>query len=416
MKALGPGGARTTAERDLLLDADAAEQAGDLGTATAKLRAHLALQPADAAARVRLGRLLIATGEPASARELLAPVDRADGSPSAALANRLLAHLDENEGALAAAQVRWERVLADDIDDAEATAHLRALAPDAARMPTDPVLGTLVSPDGVRLSRFRLVRELGRGATAAVYLVRDERLDLSLALKVLHPQLAAAARADARERFFAEARLAARLRHPGIVAIYDIDETTRCLAMELIPGGSLRERMRAFGRSSAGVPPEAVEILGTARSLLAALDHVHASGIVHGDLKPGNLLVRSPADVVLADFGVAHFADGASPTEQQAGTPLYLAPEQFRGAPPSTATDLFAAGAILWELTHGRPARRHGDLLASLHTAVPPVDVARLATLGAGASRLAAVIDGLMTSAPAHRLPSARAALAALDV
>jgi tRNA A-37 threonylcarbamoyl transferase component Bud32 len=411
------------ADRDLLLDADAAERAGDLATSITKLRAHLAVAPADEAARGRLGGLLLAMNEPITAREVLAPLDRLDGSPAAVQTNRLLALLDEREGALGAAEVRWERVLADDVDDPEARAHLRALIPDAGRLRGDLTLGTLVAPEGVRLSRFRLLRELGRGASAAVYLVRDERLELPLALKVLHPQLASAARADARERFFSEARLAARLRHPGVVAIYDIDEDTRCLAMEFVSGGSLRERMRAGGRAPGGdragaggaASVDPAEVLGTARSLLAALAYVHEARIVHGDLKPGNILLRRPGEIVLADFGIAQFADASPAEERPAGTPLYLAPEQFRGAPATTATDLFAAGALLWEMAQGRPARRHGDLLATHQVEPPLVERARLASLGAAGARLAAIIDGLMAVPADRRPPSARAALAALD-
>ena len=414
MKAATPG-------RDLLLDGDAAERAGDLATAAAKLRAHLTLVPDDEATRVRLGRLLLTMGEPVTAREILIPLDRPDGSAPAVQANRLLALLDEREGALAAAEVRWERVLADDIDDAEARAHLRALAPDAGRLRGDLALGTLLAPEGVRLSRFRLVRELGRGATAAVYLVRDERLDLPLALKVLHPQLASASRADARERFFGEARLAARLRHPGVVAIYDIDEATRCLAMEFVPDGTLRERLRAAGRGGTvdsvegdATVIDAAEVLATTRSLLSALAYVHQAGIVHGDLKPGNILLRQPGEIVIADFGVAHFANAAPVGDRPAGTPLYLAPEQFRGAPPSAATDLFAVGAILWEMAEGRPARRQGDLLAAHHNPPPAIDRIRFAGLGETGTRLAALIDALMATTPGQRPESAAAALAIL--
>lgn len=414
MKAASPG-------RDLLLDGDAAERAGDLATAAAKLRAHLLLVPGDEATRVRLGRLLLTMGEAVTAREILTPLDRPDGSPPAVQANRLLALLDEREGALGAAEVRWERVLADDIDDAEARAHLRALAPDVGRLRGDLALGTLLGPEGVRLSRFRLLRELGRGATAAVYLVRDERLDLSLALKVLHPQLASAARADARERFFSEARLAARLRHPGVVAIYDVDEATRCLAMEFVPEGTLRERLRTAGRGGAveyapddDAVIDAAEVLATARSLLAALAYVHQAGIVHGDLKPGNILLRRPGEVVIADFGVAHFANAAPSEERPAGTPLYLAPEQFRGAAPTPATDLFAVGAILREMAEGRPARRHGDLLAAHHRELPPLDRSRLAALGEAGARLASLTSALMSTAPGDRPESAAAALSVL--
>jgi serine/threonine protein kinase len=331
-------------------------------------------------------------------------------------ANRLLAELDEAEGALAAAYLRWERVLADDIDDPQARARVSALRPDEDHRPSDLMLATLVSPEGIRAARFALIRELGRGATSAVYLVRDERLALPLALKVLHPQLAAAARAGARARFFTEARLAARLRHPGVVAVYDVDEETRSLVMEYVAGGTLRDRLRAAAhlRPAAQAALPAEEVLATARSLLAALAYVHDAGVVHGDLKPGNLLVRQPGQVVLADFGIAHFAAAAATLHDlPAGTPLYLAPEQFRGARASMPTDLYAAGAILWELAVGHPPRRQRDLLASAGAPAPPLPPAAAETLTAASPALAPLIEALMATAPSTR-PAAPLALASL--
>jgi hypothetical protein len=422
-----------TPDLDLLLEADHAERLGDRSAAASKLRAYLALhahggdgdgdRDGHGAVRLRLGRLLVALSEPASARQVLAPLDHSEDQALATQANRLLATLDDSEGALTSAQIRWERVLADDIDDPEAHERLRSFRPhpDDTRWPSDLSLGTLVSPEGVRMSRFRLIRELGRGATAAVYLVHDERLGLPLALKVLHPQLAAASRAHAREKFFAEARLVARLRHPGVVAIYSVDEAARCLAMELVEGGTVRDRLRAVGtrnrQENAGAASgiDAVEVLATARSLLDALAYVHGAGIVHGDLKPGNILLRGPADIVLADFGVAEFAAVAAFDERPAGTPLYLAPEQFRGAPPSPATDLFAVGAILWELALGHPARRHSDLLSAadrIEAGAVPIET--LAALGDLAPRLTSLIAALMSIDPRQRPPSASAARTAL--
>src|SRR5699024_799835 len=139
------------------------------------------------------------------------------------------------------------------------------------------------------------------------------------------------------------------LRHPGVVAVYDFDETTPSLAMEYVPGGTPRDRIRHAGPSGAAVA--AAGVRAGAGPLLHALAHVHEAGVIHGDLKPGNVLLRSPGEVVLADFGGACLGGAAAGNDQ--GTPLYLAPEQFRGASASAATDLFATGAILWELASG---------------------------------------------------------------
>ena len=205
---------------DLTVAAEAAERTGDMVAAATALRGLVERDPADARARLRYARALAAAGRRAAAREALAAFDDPASPPPDALAaevHRAVAALDEADGRREAAALRWERVLADDIDDAEARARLRALRPDAPAAPGGGA-ETLVAPEGTAALRYRLRRELGRGATAAVYLATDETLGIELALKVLHPQLASAARADARRRFFAEGRVAAGLRHPGVVS------------------------------------------------------------------------------------------------------------------------------------------------------------------------------------------------------
>jgi tRNA A-37 threonylcarbamoyl transferase component Bud32 len=364
-------------ERDDLADAERAERVGDPMGAALALRRHLERHAGDGVARLRFARVLIAAGEHGAARQALAPLEaqlekasRREGTealpglPSERDVERALAELDEADGAVASAAARWERLLADDIDDAQARARLARLRPSAPAPPRASdragTAETLVSPEGVETLRYRLVREIGRGATATVYLARDEALDLSVALKILHPQLATH-RAEPLGRFLAGARLLAGLRHPGVVAVYDVDEPARALAMEWIAGGTLRARLAAHPD---GLPPD--ELVATARRLLATLAFLHARGVVHGDLKPSNLLLRAPGEVVLADFGAAVQIDSQSGAERRGdsgGTPLYLAPEQFQGAPASAETDLYAAGAILWEAATGQALRSHAELL-----------------------------------------------------
>jgi hypothetical protein len=347
-------------ERSPLAEADRAERAGDPIAAAVALRRHLGENADDHPARLRLARLLIAAGERTAAREVLDRLETTERAGTRGLwrdVERALALLDEAEGALAGAAARWERLLADDIDDAQARAHLGRLRPAGPSAPRPDESATLVSPEGIDLLRYRLVREIGRGATATVYLARDEALEVSVALKILHPQLAAGPLG----RFLAGARLLASLRHPGLVAVYDVDETARALAMEWIEGGTLRARLAAHPE---GLPAD--EVAATGRALLDALGFLHGRGIVHGDLKPSNLLLRAPGEVVLADFGGAARLDrAAAPTRlgEAGGTPLYLAPEQFQGAAASQETDLYAAGAILWEAATGRPLRSQADLL-----------------------------------------------------
>jgi tRNA A-37 threonylcarbamoyl transferase component Bud32 len=339
---------------DRLLDeAERAQRSGDFAAAAVALRDHLDAHPDDHRSRLRFASVLISLGEGVRARGLLASLET--GATEDAVrreAVRRLAELDEADGAVLPAAERWEKILADDIDDPQARTHLALLRPTRSDVDIDSSQ-TLVSPAGVETLRFRLLRELGRGATATVYLARDEALQLNVALKVLHPQLSGSGRSESLRRFFADARVAAAVRHPGVVAIYDVDEAARAVAMEWIAGGTLRERLRQHP----GLPT--AELRATARSLLGALGHVHGAGIVHGDLKPSNLLLRAPGNVVLADFGSAELTGGP----RAAGTPLYFAPEQFHGAPSSPATDLYAVGAILWEAATGRPLRSHADLM-----------------------------------------------------
>ncbi len=382
-----------------------AEQAGDVQAAMIALHAHLAVQPADHLSRLRLARLLVSVGDLDAACRHAIFLAEQDDPAVVAPAYVLLAEIDEVEGRLTAAALRWERVLAYDIDHARARARLRALGSDEApfAVAADAGAATFVSPEGVHASRYRLLRELGRGATSAVYLAQDQSLGIDVALKVLHPHIAAPARSEGRRRFFSEARTAAALRHPGVVAVYDLDEATRVLTMEYIPGGTLRERLRT-------AHPDAREVIATARGLLGALAYVHERGIVHGDVKPSNLLLRRPGEAVLGDFGVARLTEALeSAADVPAGTPLYFAPEQFRGAPSSPFTDLYAAGAILWEMAAGRPLRDRPDLGARSTT--PPLPPPAVTTLGGAAHALADIIDRLAASDPARRLPSAGVAL-----
>jgi len=412
-------------ERDDLADAERAERAGDPIGAALALRRHLERHAGDRAARLRFARVLLAAGEHGAARQALAPLEaqlenawRREGAgalpglPIEREVERALAELDEMDGAVSSAAGRWERLLADDIDDAQARGRLARLRPTAQaplRRESERAgaAETLVSPEGVETLRYRLVREIGRGATATVYLARDEALDLSVALKILHPQLAGARRTEPLGRFLAGARLLAGLRHPGVVAVYDIDEPARALAMEWIAGGTLRARLATHPD---GLP--AAEVAATAHGLLATLAFLHEQGIVHGDLKPSNLLLRAPGEVVLADFGAAVQLDRDAKTArlgEAGGTPLYLAPEQFRGAPASGETDLYAAGAILWEAATGHPLRSHADLLQRGRPA-DAADASGRAQPG-GAQQQDQLRDRLRAHAPA----SAETILALLD-
>jgi serine/threonine-protein kinase len=204
------------------------------------------------------------------------------------------------------------------------------------------------------VGRYRLLRELGRGGAGAVYLAQDQELDRALALKILHRD--ARVGADARLLAWNEARLAAAIRHPGVVAIYDIDEERGILAMEYLPGGTLAQRIRQS--------PLGREALPRVRQMLATLSVLHLRGIIHGDVKPANFLFRENGDLVLTDFGLARLGEAPDKSKDAAGTLAYMAAEQFGGGATS-ASDVYACGIILLECM-GDPLSWMGDAMTLL--------------------------------------------------
>ena len=191
-----------------------------------------------------------------------------------------------------------------------------------------------------------------------VYAARDERLERAVAVKTMK---AVAADETARKRFWREARAAASVNHPNVCQLYEIGEDggELFIAMELLEGEALAERLRRG-------PLSVSEALPIGLAILAALQALHARGIVHRDLKPSNVFL-TPHGVKLLDFGLARPSDpelALSPssateltyTGMVVGTPRYMAPEQVTGEGLDARSDLFAVGAILFEMLAGRPA------------------------------------------------------------
>jgi len=208
----------------------------------------------------------------------------------------------------------------------------------------DPYLGQTIA-------HFKLLARLGRGGTAAVYRALDLRLDRMLALKVLpgdklDPNSATSA------RFMREARAIARVDHPAIVSVYDVGEVgdLRYIAMEYVDGESLRTRVNREGRLSV---KDAARVTATvARALHAA----HEAGIVHRDVKPGNILVGRGGTVHVTDFGLAKFCNDhrqITLAGSAIGTPAYMSPEQCRGKNVDRRSDIYSLGVTLWYLLTG---------------------------------------------------------------
>lgn len=295
-----------------------------------------------------------------------------------------------------------------------------------------PAAPTLIGLPSGESARYQLLRELGCGSAGTVYLAHDAELHCELALKVFHPRDGSGG-AEALLRALHEARLLAAVRHPGVIALYDIagelpDEPAGPgsgpprLAMELCRGGSLRARLHK------GPLPPAAALQRTAE-LLDTLAAVHGSGIVHGDLKPENLLFRGPGvhrgdlppaeaqlgDLVLSDFGLARLGEPGGAAGRGLGTLGYAAPEQLGGAPATPASDLYAVAVVLLEMLLGEPPPRRTEAL-SWSPPLPRVPDERWAELaGRGAPPgLPEFLAGLLARDPAAR-PSATAALAQLD-
>ncbi len=209
--------------------------------------------------------------------------------------------------------------------------------------PTSGPIGHLL--DG----RYRVGSRIARGGMATVYVATDTRLDRTVALKIMHAELAGDE--DFVRRFIGEAKSVARLSHPNVVGVFDqgSDGRNLYLAMEYVPGRTLRELLSERGRLG---PREALDIM---IPVLSGLSAAHESGIVHRDVKPENVLLASDGRVKVVDFGLARAIAAASHTRTGMimGTVAYLAPEQVARSVADTRTDVYSAGILLFELLTG---------------------------------------------------------------
>jgi serine/threonine-protein kinase len=201
-------------------------------------------------------------------------------------------------------------------------------------------------------NRYELVREIARGGMAEVYLARDLKLNRVVAIKVLSAELSRDPTFV--ERFRLEAQAAANLNHPNIVAVYDWgqEQTTSFIVMEHIEGRTLRDLIHADGT----IPPAQIADIGA--EIAAALSFAHQAGVVHRDVKPGNVLITPSGQVKVTDFGIARAngsGDGLTRTGAVMGTATYFSPEQAQGLPVDGRADVYSLGIVLYEMATGAP-------------------------------------------------------------
>ena len=256
-----------------------------------------------------------------------------------------------------------------------------------------------------KIGRYEVISVVGRGAMGTVYKALDPLIERTVAIKTISLDFSAAERAEFEERFFREAKSAGRLSHPNIVTIYDVGETDdeAFIAMEFLEGQSLRELL------DSGVVLEIPQICRIAKRIASALDYAHSNQVVHRDIKPGNIMIGRNREIKIMDFGIAKVAsDSRTIDGTLLGSPKYMAPEQILGQPVDGRADLFALGALLYEMLTGRAPFSGDNLNTIMYKIVneDPVRPSKVTSLVP--AEFDAIIARALAKRPEKRYQSAR--------
>jgi len=264
---------------------------------------------------------------------------------------------------------------------------------------------------GTVLGKYQIIVRLGEGGMGTVYHARDEMLDRDVAIKVLRPDLAK--QSSLVERFRSEAIALARLAHPNIAALYGLerDGGQLLMIMEYVQGETLEARLHRAG------PMPWRRAVDVCIDVCAALDHAHDQGVVHRDIKPANLMATPRGTIKVMDFGIARVIGRNRQTQsgRSVGTPMYMAPEQLRGEEVDGRTDIYALGAVLYELITGHLAFDADSDYTLMHKQLndpPPAPSLRVSGVP---SDVDAVVSRAMAKSPTDRFASASAMRAALQ-
>ncbi len=261
-------------------------------------------------------------------------------------------------------------------------------------------------PDSLgRIGHYEMLQVLGKGGFGIVFRAFDDVLHRVVGVKVLSPELAATS--PARKRFLREARSSAQVRHENVVQVYEVGEQPLpYIAMEFIPGETLQQRLDRTG------PLDVPDLLKIGRQIAEGLAAAHAQGLIHRDIKPGNILIESSPNqhVKITDFGLARAADDASISQSGiiAGTPMYMAPEQAQGDKIDHRADLFSLGSVLYTMASGRPPFRANGTLAVLKRVTEDTPRPIPEIIPEVPQWICDLISRLHAKNPEHRLSSAR--------